>query len=176
MGRRPIPVDAARLEALARTQPTQLAVALELNISQGTLINKLFSSSELRQAYERGRSARAEGGGRVRRPSCRATHALDEVAPEPAPVEAVAVGTPSARVLAALRPGGRTYGELMNDTNLNWHSLVEIVNRLTLSRRVVAAEVCGKRRHFLAGSEPKLAPVYDDADDADDADAMEANY
>ena len=61
--------------------------------------------------------------------------------------------TACARVLAALERGGRTFGELMNDTGLDWHLLVETVNRLMVNGRVVAREVCGTRRHFSAGAE-----------------------
>ncbi|MCA1615023.1 MAG: hypothetical protein LC795_15500 [Acidobacteria bacterium] len=154
MGRKPIHVDAARLEQLALPQPTQLAVALELGMSQATLINKLFSSPELRRVYEQGRSTRAALG-EGRRPFCRSKRVFVEP-PEPAPAEAV-TGTPGERVLAALRPGGRTYGELMADTNLDWYALVETVNRLMNNRRVVAREVCGKRVHFLAGQRKEAA-------------------
>lgn len=169
MGRRQIEVDAARLEALARTERTQLAVAMGLGMSQGALVRKLFERPELRRAYERGRIDHAAGVNEERRLPALIT----PEPPEPLPAEAVkAAGGPAERVLAALAQGGRTTGELMADTNLDWHRLVETVNRLTLSRRVVAREVCGKRLHYLAGSEPQ-PPVYEDVDDGD---AMEANW
>lgn len=174
MGRRPIPVDAAHLEQLARSQPTQLAIALELGMSQKTLCDRLFTHPDLRRAYERGRSERAAAG-EGRKPFAHTTREREAAPPpEPAVEKLRFTGTPTERVLAALEQGGgRTYGELMNETGLDWHQLVETVNRLMIRRRVVAVEVGGKRRHFLDGSVPVAPAVYEDHDDAD---AMEANY
>lgn len=150
MGRKPITINAARLEELARTEPTQLAVALELGMSQKTLCAKLFTHPDLRRAYERGRSKRADAGD-CRRPFRRTTR-VPAPEPEPPPAPAQFTGPPSERVLAALaQPGGRTFGELMNDTGPDWYQLIEHVNRLMVNGRVVARDDCGKRRHFLAG-------------------------
>jgi hypothetical protein len=167
-GRRRIELDPATLERLAREQPTQLAVATELDISQATLTNRLLDTPELRRAWERGRAARAE----AKRP--RPLDPPQRLLPEPPPApeagrefrapEPLFTGTPTARVLASLAGDerGRTFGELMNETGLGWHQVVETVNRLMRSGLVVARNVCGTRRHFLA---EKVAEAQETAHD-----------
>ena len=157
MSRRPIPVDPARLEELARTQPTQLAVAAALGMAQNTLIRKLFNEPELRRAYERGRLDRAAAEGNTRRPFCRTTPGAGTFsipeppapAPPPAPTPQRPTGTPSEIVVKALSSGGLTFGGLMHATGLDWHKVVAEVQRLKTSGRVRSAEVGGQMRHFL---------------------------
>jgi hypothetical protein len=162
VSRRPIHIDPARLEEAARAHSSQLAVSSALDISQTTLVNKLLGSTELRRAYERGRSARAaDGAGKVRKAFSRSTRlspvpppppAVRSPAPAPVPAPAAprrATGNPSEMVVKALGGGGRTYGELMNATGLDWHRLVAEMERLARDGRVRATEVGGRRRHFL---------------------------
>lgn len=169
-GRKAIPVDAAKLERLASTLPTQLAVALELDISHTTLARKLLDSAELRRAWEQGRAvyeaSRPKPETRVARASRRLSPAADfddfedeagdevEATPERARVVAPApvcgVGTPGERVLAAIARGHRTFGELMSATGLKYDAVVLTVQRLACAGRVVARSDGHVRLHYLA--------------------------
>lgn len=55
-GRKPTFISAERLEELARTSTSQLSIAGELGLSQSGLIKRLLADTDLRRAYERGRS------------------------------------------------------------------------------------------------------------------------
>lgn len=70
-GRRPLPCDAARVEALAREPLTQAAIAASLGMALSTFTQKLKSSPELRRAYERGRAVYAERAARLRADAAR---------------------------------------------------------------------------------------------------------
>jgi hypothetical protein len=150
-----IAIDAGRLESLARELPSQRAVAGALGVSAPTLCNRLLDTPELREAWERGRAAR-EGA----KPSPLALGKSLRPSPPPEPRRALRkpeplfTGTPSQRVLASLGQDdrGRTFGQLMHETGLDWHPLVECVNRLTVGKKVVARDVCGSRVHFLVGT------------------------
>lgn len=164
MGRRPIHVDATRLEELARTQPTQLDVASALGMAQDTLIKKLFNQPELRRAYERGRLDYTASAGKGRTPFTRDTPGLGTLSiPEPPPKPAPptrAQGNPSDLVVEALAGGGLTYGGLMHATGLDHFKLVAEVQRLKTAGRVRSTEVGGGGlRHFLVSVAPKAAAV-----------------
>lgn len=154
-GRPPITVNPERLERYARTLPTMLAVAGELEMSQATLSKKLLADPELRRAWERGRSAREEA-----KPSPLGRAKILRPAPEPEsrqelrrPAPEFSEGAASERVLAALKRGGLTYGGLMHATGLDHRRAVVEVQRLMNERRVVATQVGNERRHFLVGGE-----------------------
>lgn len=151
-GRRPIHIDAARLEELARTRPTQLAVATELNVSQSTLATRLLDTPELRRAWERGRAALGEAkAARVtaRTPAPAKAAKAAEPVKSPPSAPAFVEGTARARVLEALAGGGLTFGGLMHATRLNHYAVVVEVQRLKTAGRVRSTQIGTELRHFL---------------------------
>lgn len=156
-GRKRTPIDPAILERLARELPSQLAVATELDISQSTLAHRLLDTPELRRAWERGRAAFEEA--KAERASARTLGSAKTLAPAkaaeppkpPRPAPAFVEGTARGRVLAALAGGGGlTFGGLMHATGLDHYKTVAAVQQLMTERRIVATNVGGERRHFLA--------------------------
>lgn len=136
MGRKPFPVDPARLEDLAREGLTQKAAALEVGLNPVTLSKKLRAQPELRAAWIRGCAHTPE--------------AIPTTSVAPAAPIAPA-GTPGQQLLAAVRRGHRTFGELMTGTGLSHDALVAEVQRQVRAGRVVPRMVNGVRHHFLAG-------------------------